>query len=465
MRVKCESCAAGYTLPESKLKPGRRVQFACRRCGNRIVVAVPAGDAVANRVGGRGAAQERAEAGSARQSQPAARPHSSQQETGGARRGPRRDPLGMRLATGGDQKAAPEIKWFVANQDGSYRKLATSLVGAGIRAGEIGPEVLLWRKGWAEWKAAGEAPEWSKHLGDAQALARDGTTTSRPSQDTAESEPVEAEQAVDAQAPVTATRLVTLAARPTREAAAAPQAEAPQEAAAEAVAEAVAEAIAEPVPAPAAGPVPAPADAEAEPGPDQQTSTPWAADSAPQRVVSSSIGRTDPKQKAVSLPIVRAKEVEQPSARRRASGLRSRRQTAAPGQPRPAGSGGRFAPRRPPSGTPIDGRAELGEGSDSSWAPATDTYIGPRDRFTRRIGSEEQRMELLARVEREHSLLRQLRLWQWIALGCACAAIFAFGLTVYMLIELRLTAGDHDSYRAHSKRAPAVAPVLPAETD
>ncbi len=47
MHVRCSHCHAGYTLPAEKLSPGRRVQFACRHCGQRIVVQVPGEEPVA----------------------------------------------------------------------------------------------------------------------------------------------------------------------------------------------------------------------------------------------------------------------------------------------------------------------------------------------------------------------------------------------------------------------------------
>ncbi len=97
---------------------------------------------------------------------------------------------------------------------------------------------------------------------------------------------------------------------------------------------------------------------------------------------------------------------------------------------------------------------------DSAWAPATDTYIGPRDRFTRRLGSDAQRQELLAQVDRERSMLRQLRFWQWIALGCACAAIVAFGLTVYALINMRIAQSELKHLRAEGADRAAITSPL-----
>lgn len=443
MRVKCESCAAGYTLPESKLKAGRRVQFACRRCGNRIVVAVPAEaqtprrvEAVRSRIGV-GSSSVVAPARAA--DSPIARP--AQRSTGGARREPRRDPVGRHLTTGGAVRTTPEIKWFVANPDGSYEKMPTSEVKTAIETGHVGAEVLVWRKGWAEWRPAGQAEEWAPSFA---ALPRQPRAA--------------AVHQAAAPRPVTATRVVeAVAEAPQTEAVAAAQAVAP-------VASVVVNVPKVTAPAAAGG------DATQTDGiaaVDHVAELPVVAaslrdDAEPQRVVSSSVGRTDPAQKAVSLPIVRIKAEERAKGRR-PSGILQRREVPGRGSSRAApASGGRFAAGTAATGTPMDSGAAAGEDADSSWAPATDTYIGPRDRFTRRIGSEEQRQELLARVDLERSLLRQLRLWQWIALGCACAAIVAFGLTVYALIHLRLSEGELDTLRARTRRAAVVAPEAPA---
>jgi hypothetical protein len=120
MRVQCEQCASTYTLPDSRLTPGRRVQFQCRHCHHRIVVAVP----------------ELAESGEV------STPHPSP--------APTRQP-----------QAATPAMWFVVLGDGQQR-LAAEAVQAAIGAGTIGPDTLMWRKGFGEWKRAVEIPEWQQ---------------------------------------------------------------------------------------------------------------------------------------------------------------------------------------------------------------------------------------------------------------------------------------------------------------
>lgn len=123
MRVQCEQCASTYTLPDSRLTPGRRVQFQCRHCQHRIVVAVP----------------ELAESGAVSTPQPGVR----QQDAASERR-----------------PAAVPAMWFVVQGDGQQR-LASDAVEAAIAAGSIGPDTLLWRKGFGEWKRAEDIPEWT----------------------------------------------------------------------------------------------------------------------------------------------------------------------------------------------------------------------------------------------------------------------------------------------------------------
>lgn len=108
MRVQCDNCASSYTLPDSRLTPGRRVQFLCRHCQHRIVVLVP----------------EQAEAFT-----PAAE-----------------------IDTGAQTAAEPpEIMWFVVASDGQQR-MSTAAVASAIAAGTIGVDTLIWRKGFAEWQ-------------------------------------------------------------------------------------------------------------------------------------------------------------------------------------------------------------------------------------------------------------------------------------------------------------------------
>ena len=135
MQVKCGQCNAGYTLPAERLVPGRRVQFACRHCGERIVVQVPNDPAVV--------AAEVAPVVAQR------RPH---------------DPLARVLAEPQVEARPDEPRWFVAAPDGSHRKLAESELEAEIRSGAVTPETLVWKKGLAEWLPAAGVERWQPSL-------------------------------------------------------------------------------------------------------------------------------------------------------------------------------------------------------------------------------------------------------------------------------------------------------------
>ncbi len=121
MRVQCDQCASTYTLPDSRLTPGRRVQFLCRHCQHRIVVAVP----------------EQA--------------HSGEVPTAEVARAP----------------TGAQAMWFVVLEQGQQR-LGTDGVRAAIDGGTIGAETLMWRKGFGEWKRAGEIDEWAAAVHGAQ---------------------------------------------------------------------------------------------------------------------------------------------------------------------------------------------------------------------------------------------------------------------------------------------------------
>ncbi len=434
MRVKCENCAAGYTLPASKLKPGRRVQFACRRCDHRIVIAVP--EAAASAPASRSRVGASPEVTGARAPQPASSirrgvgtgGEPARRTTGGAkRRVPRRDPAGRHLstrtprATGAKASAPktttePQVKWFVANPDGSHQRMLETEFRAKIESGDIGGDALVWRKGWPEWRPVDQAAEWQPVL--ARLAATHAARITGPKK---EDEPAAAE--------ISSTRLVQM--------------------------------VEEQEPEPTPEPEPA---LEPGPEPEESPSLDVAADSDPEleedaELPDDALLTAEPEakapveglehlkhsQRAVSLPIVRVPTSGKAVAAVRPKPLRSLRQTTSPNdsslQRKAAPSSSRFATGRPATGTPIDGPQDE-DALDSAWAPATDTYIGPRDRFTRRLGSDEQRQELLARVDRERSVLRQLRFWQWTALGCACAAIMAFSLTVYAMISLRIAESE-----------------------
>lgn len=120
MRVQCEQCGSSYTLPDSRLTPGRRVQFQCRHCQHRIVVAVP----------------EQAHSGELHPAEAVS------------------PPQGARVPAGA------QVMWFVVLEEGQQR-LSSDGVRAAIDGGTIGPETLMWRKGFGEWKRAGEIEEWS----------------------------------------------------------------------------------------------------------------------------------------------------------------------------------------------------------------------------------------------------------------------------------------------------------------
>jgi hypothetical protein len=176
LRVKCDNCGSSYTLPDSRLVPGKRVQFLCRNCQHKIVVEVPAEsvDAGATSVA---SVVRPPSGGHAPQpvAQPAARPRPAAAPVP-ANRVPVRgtaDPP----ATGAaphlrqpppartSQPVPVNVMWFVASNGGQQQRMSADGVKAGIENGTVHADTLLWRKGYAEWTRAAETAEWGSHVG------------------------------------------------------------------------------------------------------------------------------------------------------------------------------------------------------------------------------------------------------------------------------------------------------------
>ena len=318
MRVTCEQCKAGYTLPKRKLKPGRSVQFDCRHCGHRIIVRVPL-------------------------------------------------------------EAEPAVKatvWFVAQAQGSYAKQTEAEVRAAIGSGSLKGSTLVWSKGQKEWTPVSDTEMWRQE----RTLAQD-----KPIQ------PLKTEEESRSSEP------------------AAPAAE-----------------------------LDAPADAAAE----TQIAKTSAAESTNEASSLSIVGagESSSDQRAVSMPIVRASEgagdADRGQAPRRAAN-KGRTREDSPSSPATSQDAGqahdRFAPGARPTGTPVDtGNPNTALNGDSAvWSPATDTYIGPRDPHTFRIGSEQERQSLVAHVELEQALRTQIRRWQMVTIAATLVASLAIALAVY----------------------------------
>lgn len=358
MRVTCGNCQAGYTVPDDKLKAGRRLQFNCRHCNERVVVHPQA-----------------------------ASPSAS--------------------AAVAPAVTSREPRWFVANADGSYQKLAESEVHSLVAAGALAGETLVWRKGFGEWAPAAETEPWAGLLASRSkevsapaprpAPARRGARISSGARNVGVS-------SAAAAAPARKPRPIRQNDRP------------------------------EPSirPSSSAGPGGTRRRRRktdrglAAPGPDAEATS----SAVEERSQVSVVGAAAPHngQQAVSLPIVRPKRGSSAATKARPAA------TAAAA----AAAGDRFAPSAQPQGTPMDGN----DGNDpTDWAPATDTYIGPRDKFTRRLGSEAQRDALLEQVDRETRLRRDLQRWQWVALGTACVAIVSLSLAIFAFMAQREAEG------------------------
>jgi hypothetical protein len=431
MQVRCEHCHAGYTLPAERLTPGRRVQFSCRHCAQRIVVQVPAAAA-----------------------EPAPQPAVA-------------DP--------------DEPRWFVARAAGSYRKLAESELATAIAGGEVAPEALVWCKGFDEWLPAAQTERWAHAYGADGADASHRHSASAPASEAAVAEQgagqrrrrstavglggADDHEASGAAQPAASTHAPPAARRDAASAsysAGGHQGHAPtrqgESGAFAANVEAHARAPSEGHAASAqveatrfvaaAGDDDDPAVAAAAAAESDATNTNLAVVHQSVAGVSSS----DLGQAAVSLPVVRPQRAD--------SGIQR-------AQPRPAehrhAPSGRFSPAAQPSGTPIDHRAEgqhaEAGGDDASWAPATDTYIGPRDRFTRRLGSAAERDLLIAQVERARQHREEVRRWQIVAVAACVVAIFALLLATWGMIGRRVAERSLASCTAKTPAAVVAAPA------
>jgi len=405
MRVKCHSCAAGYTLPESKLRPGRRLQFSCRRCGARIQVAIPDKDeaedaeepaqsAARSRMGSSlsGLSERPRFAPARKPSSPAIAkvgapvPAPSRPDTEAVKAREKERLAGSVKAT----RSEEAVRWFVANEDGSYKKWRASDLDVAMRGGLVAADTLVWRKGMAEWLPADETDEW-----------RDIYEETAP--DKAE-EPAAPDDNLGAEQPAP-TRAMSVVDDP-----------------------------------------PAEADTEPPDEPEDDADTDGAGHRFDQAATVAGAVRPKTNQRAVSLPIVRNRT----SGAHEAADGRPQRGELRPRSGNADGFGGR--PRS--AGTPMDPGPRSRD--DGNWAPATDTYTGPRGRLTHRIGSEGERASLLAHIDREQSLQRNLRRWQWISLATATGALLAFLLALYAMLgwqEAAQHAADCQATEVKSKAA------------
>lgn len=393
MHVRCEHCHAGYTLPAEKLTPGRRVQFNCRHCSQRIVVQVPAAEPVAE----------------------------------------------------APTPAADEVRWFVAAADGSYRKLADSELERAIAAGEIDAQQLIWSKGFDEWLPVSETARWRERFGavDAPAPADATSHDARPV-----SEPAAADQVPRRVRRTTEVGLGEAAAtgseplgEPIHRAAAQPEPEATQ----------LADALS-----------PEPEDVtreQAVAGGDDD-------DGLGQSTIAG-VGSSDASQAAVSLPIVRAAPPPgradsglhrvrprlSPRGAARRSGLQESRPSPAVQQPVADAHSAHGHAQPHPAAHP--GSAE----GDLAWAPATDTYIGPRDNFTRRLGSAAERDALIAQVEAGRRHRSEIQRWQAVTIAACGVAFLALLLAAWAMLDRRAaTAALHACQHPPSTQAAVAVP-------
>ncbi|HAN32748.1 MAG TPA: hypothetical protein DCQ06_14235 [Myxococcales bacterium] len=339
MRVTCEHCQAGYTLPDRKLKPGRRVQFECRHCGQRIVVKVP----------------EQA------------------------------------------QQDQPQVLWFVAQPSGGYTKRSNAHVRESIRDGTLAAQTLLWTKGQTEWTAVSKLPMWSEVL------------AATDSQSDADEPPKTAILPTEAQRQQLADRVGE-----------APLVERSHGESLEAASlDSVAGAI--------------------DTAPDQQAMSLPVVKTAPLATELGRQAQAAPKASVTDAEL--ATKVFSPQAAQ--TEISAKAESLSTG-PRPTPKSERFAPGASPTGTPVDTGGPVGVDSTDSvaWSPATDTYIGPRDRHTFRIGSDKERQSLIAYVELETSLRRQIRRWQWVTLAASAVAAIAIALALYGWMTMRATKSD-----------------------
>lgn len=391
MHVRCSHCHAGYTLPAEKLSPGRRVQFGCRHCGQRIVVQVPGEEPVAA---------------------PSPAP-------------------------------ADEPRWFVAAPDGSYRKLAESELEAAIGAGEVAADQLVWCKGFEEWLPAGQSERWRALFGrdqtsvDAPAAPEPGAVRRRERRRT---EMGVGEAAVPEQESMPeATRMADVLHTPAKVPSFAVATEAPTIADDPEVSAAVL--------------------------PRSETESTASMDALPEEdagdIAGSTIagvGTSDAGQAAVSLPIVRTAARAESAPIRRDSGLHRARPRLSPRQNSSAAPAPAPAPAPVPTAAAAPRPAQPPPGQEGNWAPGTDTYVGPRDNFTRRLGSAAERDALLMQVELGKQQGAELRRWQAVTVAACGVAFVALLLAAWAMLERR--AASH-ALQACQHGAPAATVAAP----
>lgn len=405
VRVQCEQCGSTYTLPDSRLQPGKRVQFACRHCQHRIVVSVPEGPAA-------GAASEQATPVARPASPQPARPASPQQALPGQ---PARVPL------------PANVMWFVASPSGQQQRMGADGIQHGIATAAITADTLLWRKGMGEWLRAGDTPEWSASF--------------------------EARPSTDAYAPAVPAQAKPALA-PTRPEPARPQPARSQPAPA-------------PEPAVAAGghvagvasvhrdatsvdqravalPVIKVEEAAAETKP------------SPARPAGQSQG-------ARSSGLETARPVGEIAKRAESSLLRAGQAAARADDGRETAVHDVIQPDRiAHAGKVLDSKDKKGP-----WSPATDTYTGPRGNVTRRVPEDVRQAAMEAVDSEADEADRQaeaqaatlaaveagVRPWRTLAVGAAAAAVVALALAALAAIQWRQAARALDECQA--KCAPA----------
>ncbi len=486
MQVRCGQCNAGYTLPADRLAPGRRVQFSCRHCGDRIVVQVPAEGAaldpapgpsleaasvapqpagvaqrpVVHQAAGSHAAPHHAVASPAAAAAPAAvapaPAHVARAPSGGQADAPRQD----------------EARWFVAAADGSYRKLSEAELAGEIVRGVVSGEVLCWRKGFDAWLPLQQSDRWAPVF----------AASSSPEAPAAAAALLEAQQAaatidepgLAAAPPPDAVASGGLRPRRRTDVGLGTSGALAEDGAARAH-EPAGKAV-EATQAMATVDVPivderAVAAQQSRDGHAREMSVAAIAErmaaqprrsDGPSRVVGVSSGEGG--QAAVSLPVVRPSRPEPPQGaavrvrprlpdRRAQSGVQRSASSAV--EAAAAAEALRAPARRPDPGTPSrssvpsdaygagEARAAAGDDADGAWAPATDTYVGPRDGFTRRVGDAMDRERLLAMVGAENRAQAELRRWQWIGLGASMAAILGLALGAWATLAARRAQQEH----------------------
>ncbi|MSP91137.1 MAG: hypothetical protein EXR79_04940 [Myxococcales bacterium] len=443
LRVQCDNCASTYTLPDSRLTPGRRVQFQCRHCQHRILVSVPEGGIVAvgegslvpqggsaltlgqpmtaigSIVRGRGAGAPLSaaaaaphapisQAAAARVSQPIA-PDRAAQPLAAARTS---QPIAARPAVA---PTPPNIMWFVASPSGQQQRLGTDGLRAAIAAGDVRADTLLWRKGFAEWQRAGDTADWGPAIREADSMA--GRTAS------------------------SATRAKPVAAGLGHNAA-------------------------------GLGHNAAGLGHNAA-GMGQN------AHGMGQNAAAASVARGESgelSQRAIALPVVRvavatagADASDPVSGGHAALGVSTggaRRPLAAAARPdssalRPAPAGPRGA--RTPDVTSQQDAVDDGA-SVSRWSPATDTYTGPRGKLTRRVGDEAR--DVLRVFEQETDprgvdVEPYVRPWRMLAVGALCAAFVALAMAVFLVLRWRAAAAELEACRSGCQAPTAVTAPAP----